>query len=63
MSRPWRTATWVALLTLATLLVAQGVSFAVVWALPSPAAPQMNLYQALQVMTGERAAADLGLRR
>lgn len=63
MSRPWRTATWVALLTLSTLLVAQAVSFAVVWALPSPAAPQMNLHQAVQVMAGERAAADLGLRR
>jgi len=63
MSRPWRTATWVALLTLATLLVAQAVSFAVVWALPSPTAPQMNLHQALQVMAGERAAVDLGLRR
>lgn len=63
MSRPWRTATWVALLTLATLLVAQAVSFAVVWALPSPPAPQMNLRQALQVMAGERDAADLGLRR
>jgi signal transduction histidine kinase len=53
----------VALLTLATLLVAQAVSFAVVWALPSPPAPQMNLRQALQVMAGERDAADLGLRR
>lgn len=63
MSRPWRTATWVALLTLATLLVAQAVSFAVVWALPSPAAPQMNLQEALQVLAGERPAGPLGLRR
>lgn len=63
MRRPWRTATWVALLTLTTLLVAQAVSFAVVWALPSPAAPQMNLLDALQVMAGERPAHALGLRR
>ena len=62
MKRPWRTATWVALLILATLLVAQLVSFAVVWAVPSPAAPQMSLLDAVQVMGG-RAAAPLGLRR
>lgn len=63
MRRPWRTATWVALLTLATLLVAQAVSFAVVWALPSPQAPQMNLGQAVQVLQGELPAGRVGLRR
>lgn len=62
MKRPWRTATWMALLTLSTLLVAQLVSFAVVWAVPSPVAPQMSLRDAVQVMGG-RAATPLGLRR
>lgn len=62
MKRPWRTATWMALLTLCTLLVAQLVSFVVVWAVPSPAAPQMSLLDAVQVMHG-REAAPLGLRR
>lgn len=62
-SRPWRTATWVALLTLATLLVSQTISFAVVWMLPSPQAPQMNLGEALQVMRGERSGNEVGLRR
>ncbi|MDV3516315.1 HAMP domain-containing sensor histidine kinase [Stenotrophomonas sp. C1657] len=50
------------MLTLSTLLVAQLVSFAVVWAVPSPAAPQMSLLDAVQVMAG-RAATPLGLRR
>lgn len=58
----WSTARWIALLALSSLLLATAVSMAVVGWLPRPAAPQMRLDQAMQVLRGERAADSVGLR-
>lgn len=50
------------MLAVCSLLLATAVSMAVVGWLPRPAAPQMRLDQAMQVLRGERAADSVGLR-
>lgn len=50
------------MLAVSSLLLATAVSMAVVGWLPRPAAPQMHLDQAMQVLRGERAAGSVGLR-
>lgn len=62
MRQPWPTSGWIALLALASQLLATLVSVAVVGWLPRPAAPQMRIDQAAQVLRGEIAAAPAGLR-
>lgn len=61
MSSRWPTARWIAMLALASLLLATLVSVAVVGWMPRPAPPPMRLDQAVQVLRGEQAAAPLGL--
>jgi len=58
----WSTARWIAMLAVSSLLLATTVSMAVVGWLPRPAAPQMRLDQAMQVLRGERTADSVGLR-
>ncbi|WP_313179140.1 HAMP domain-containing sensor histidine kinase [Stenotrophomonas sp.] len=50
------------MLAVSSLLLATAVSMAVVGWLPRPAAPQMRLDQAMQVLRGERPADSVGLR-
>ncbi|PWB24887.1 two-component sensor histidine kinase [Stenotrophomonas sp. SPM] len=50
------------MLAFSSLLLATAVSMAVVGWLPRPAAPQMRLDQAMQVLRGERPADSVGLR-
>lgn len=50
------------MLAVSSLLLATAVSMAVVGWLPRPAAPQMRLDQAMQVLRGERPADSMGLR-
>ncbi len=50
------------MLAVSSLLLATAVSMAVVGWLPRPAAPQMRLDHAMQVLRGERAADSVGLR-
>lgn len=50
------------MLAVSSLLLATAVSMAVVGWLPRPAAPQMRLDQAMQVLRGEFAADSVGLR-
>ncbi|WP_312709726.1 HAMP domain-containing sensor histidine kinase [Stenotrophomonas sp.] len=50
------------MLAVSSVLLATAVSMAVVGWLPRPAAPQMRLDQAMQVLRGERAADSVGLR-
>lgn len=50
------------MLAVSSLLLATAVSMAVVGWLPRPAAPQMRLDQAMQVLRGERTADSVGLR-
>jgi len=61
-TRRWSTARWIAMLAFSSLLLATAVSMAVVGWLPRPAAPQMRLDQAMQVLRGERPADSVGLR-
>jgi len=61
-TRRWSTARWIAMLAVSSLLLATSVSMAVVGWLPRPAAPQMRLDQAMQVLRGERPADSVGLR-
>lgn len=50
------------MLAVSSLLLATAVSMAVVGWLPRPAAPQMRLDQAMQVLRGDRPADSVGLR-
>ncbi len=61
MNTRWSTARWIAVLALASLLLATLVSVAVVGWMPRPAPPPMRLDQATQVLRGEQAPASLGL--
>ena len=61
MSSRWSTTRWIAMLALASLLLATLVSVAVVGWMPRPAPPPMRLDHAMQVLRGEQAPAPLGL--